>query len=243
MLRKGKESYKGMIVAAAAGTHEAVLKTVRRFCGRDHLILELGAYKGAMIDRLRDNGYIRIMAADLENHLEITDVPHLKCDFNTEFSSGFGEKRVDCIIASEVIEHLDDPRAFLRQCRNLLADTGIIIITTPNIGFFEGRVKFFLRGELWGYGAKNYLSMRHISPISIEQFPLMLQESGLATLDIFTAASTATRWRKLITSPIWMPMRLALGPFVLGETVICVGKKSTQSKGNFQSADLWSKAD
>jgi hypothetical protein len=166
--------------------------------------------------------------------LEVGDehwIHGIRCDFNTPFSSNFSNQRVSCIIASEVIERLNDPRAFLAECCNLLDESGIVIITTPNIGCFEGRIKFLLRGELWGFGAKNYLSMRHISPISMEQFPLLLQESGFSTLEIFTAASWRTSLRKLITSFIWLPMRLVCGPSVLSETVVYVGKKSAESKG------------
>jgi SAM-dependent methyltransferase len=243
MFNKPKERYKDLAIAAAPGTHQAVAKTVEKYCKKEWLILELGAYTGAMIERLRDIGYSRMMAADLDNHLRTSSVPHIQCDFNTEFSSNFGGRRVNCIVATEVIEHLNDPRAFLRQCSNLLEENGIIIISTPNIGFFEGRMKFLLTGELFGFGAKNYVSMRHISPISMEQFPLILQESGFSTIEIYSAASTRNILRKFITLPIWLPMRLLLGRFVLGETVVCVGRKSTESKGSFQSADLWKKPD
>jgi SAM-dependent methyltransferase len=242
MLRKGKDCYKGMTIGAAAGTHEAVAAIVKKYCQRDTRILELGAYTGAMIQRLRDLGYSAITAADLDNHLILDDVPHLTCDFNTQFAPIFRDERFDCIIATEVIEHLDDPRAFLRQCRSLLTDGGVVVVTTPNIGFFEGRIKFLLTGELWGFGGKNYLSMRHISPISIEQFPLMLEESGFDALELFTAASTSTSLRQLITSPIWLPMRLMLGPFVLGETLVCVGRRSSGACGTFIGGDLWRKS-
>jgi SAM-dependent methyltransferase len=242
MLKKPNEHYKGIPIAAAVGTHAAVANMVSKYCQRHDSILELGAYTGAMIERLHDMGYDKIVAADLDNHLLTTGVPHVQCDFNTDFASKFGEQRFDCIIASEVIEHLNDPRAFLRQCSSLLFKGGTIIITTPNIGFFEGRIKFFLRGELWGFGSKNYLLLRHISPISIEQFPLILPEAGFSTLEIFTAASCATRLRKIITSLIWVPMRLMFGPFVLGETLICVGQNATEPTGSSQGADLWRKA-
>src|SRR5207249_2444025 len=124
MLNKPKERYKDLAIAAAPGTHQAVAETVEKYCERDCSMLELGAYTGAMIERLRDIGYSQIMAADLDNHLLISNVPHVQCDFNTEFSSNFCEQRVNCIIASEVIEHLNDPRAFLKQCSNLLDENG-----------------------------------------------------------------------------------------------------------------------
>jgi len=107
MLKKPKDYYKGMEIAAARGTHEAVAKMVKKYCRRDCTVLELGAYTGAMIERLRDTGYSLITAADLDNHLLISNVPHIQCDFNTDFASNFNMQRFDCIIASEVIEHLN----------------------------------------------------------------------------------------------------------------------------------------
>jgi SAM-dependent methyltransferase len=240
-LRKPHERYKGHVIAAAPGTHGAVCDAVVRHRTAGHAVLDLGAYTGALIERLRDAGFVNATAADLDNHLTKSDITHIKCNFNHKFSQAFNGVKYDCIVACEVIEHLDDPRAFLRECGQLLNDTGIIVVSTPNIRFFEGRIKFLLRGELWGFGAKNYLVQRHISPISIEQFPLLFKEAGFEMLELSTAASFASNLRVLVTSPIWVPMRMALGPTVLGESVIAVARKTAGITGNFQSEDLWGK--
>jgi SAM-dependent methyltransferase len=240
-LRKPFERYKGHVIAAAPGTHGAVFESVARYRTPEHTVLDLGAYTGALIQRLHDGRFVKTTAADLHNHLTKSDVSHIKCDFNEEFSREFHGAKFDCIVACEVIEHLDDPRAFLRECEKLLNDAGIIVVSTPNIRFFEGRIKFLLRGELWGFGAKNYMSQRHISPISIEQFPLLFKETGFEMLELSTAASFASNLRVLLTSPIWMPMRLVFGPTVLGESVIAVARKTAGITSNFKSEDLWAK--
>jgi SAM-dependent methyltransferase len=241
MLRSAPERYKGNVIAAAPGTHAAVSKMVAKYCKPGATLLDLGAYTGALLERLNDAGFSDITAADLDNHLTIQGPSHVKCDFNQEFSTNFQGAQFDCVIASEVIEHLDDARSFLKQCAKLTKEDGIVVITTPNIGFFEGRIKFLLKGELWGFGGHNYRVQRHISPISLEQFPLLLEETGFDTLEVFTAASFATPLRKLLTSVLWMPMRLLLGPFVLGESTVCVGRRSSGAQGHFMSADLWKK--
>ena len=41
---------------------------------------------------------------------------------------------------SHLIEHVDDPRAFLREVRRVLRDDGRAVITTPNIGGFQARL-------------------------------------------------------------------------------------------------------
>lgn len=42
-----------------------------------------------------------------------------------------GEK-FDCIVAGEIIEHLDNAGLFLETMREHMTDTGVLIITTPN---------------------------------------------------------------------------------------------------------------
>lgn len=67
-----------------------------------------------------------------------------------------------------IIEHLDSPRNFLTECHKLLEDDGWLAISLPNVAFWEGRFKFMLTGELWGFGEKNDRLQRHISPITEE---------------------------------------------------------------------------
>lgn len=57
-----------------------------------------------------------------ENHTAITaDVFHLP----------FEKETFDCIIASEIIEHVPDPQLFIKNLYDALAPDGTLIITTP----------------------------------------------------------------------------------------------------------------
>lgn len=240
-LRAEPESYEGHAIASAPGTHQAVVDAVKQHMPITADILDLGAYSGALARRLNDNGFSNVFAADLANHLTEPGVAFTKCDLNMPFADLF-DRQFDCITACEVIEHLDDPRHFLHECRKIIKDEGLIVISTPNVGFFEGRIKFLLEGELWGFGANNYQGVRHISPITREQFPLLLEETGFTQLDFHTAASFATPLRKAITLPLWAAMRLAFGPHVLGESAVCVGQASLTEGRNLSSAALWGNA-
>jgi glycosyltransferase involved in cell wall biosynthesis/2-polyprenyl-3-methyl-5-hydroxy-6-metoxy-1,4-benzoquinol methylase len=61
--------------------------------------------------------------------------------------------RYDVVIASEVLEHMEDPLAFLRTLQALLRPEGMLILTTPNgYGWFE------LEQFLWDHlGAGNLI--------------------------------------------------------------------------------------
>ncbi|HEU4578197.1 MAG TPA: class I SAM-dependent methyltransferase [Polyangiaceae bacterium] len=52
---------------------------------------------------------------------------------------GAARERVDVVIATEVIEHLPDPKAFLVQATRLLEPGGALILTTPNRSIYPLR--------------------------------------------------------------------------------------------------------
>lgn len=228
LLRRPNETYGLHPIAAATGTHSRIAELVSRHVEDDRCVLDLGAYTGALIARLRDAGYTRLSGADLSRHIAEEVDAFWKCDFNGPFADEIDRSPFECITACEVIEHLDNPRAFLRQCHQLLAPGGTLVISTPNIQFFEARIKFALTGELWGFSERSYRSQRHISPVLASHVPMMLRECGFACREVSTGASFASPLRRLLTFPIWGPMRLLLGPMVLGETLFIVATAMAQ---------------
>ncbi len=59
-----------------------------------------------------------------------------------DLGASLGSRRFDSIVAGELIEHLENPYAFLRSLRGFLAADGRIILSTPNpvswpVIFFE----------------------------------------------------------------------------------------------------------
>ncbi|MEJ2228946.1 MAG: class I SAM-dependent methyltransferase [Alphaproteobacteria bacterium] len=226
LLRKRQDEFEGNLIAAAPGTHQAVAEALQRYSDFDTPVLDFGCYTGAMLKRLKSKGYSNLWGSDLVSNLEAdSDFRFTAADLNRDFSDNFEGRRFGAVVASEVIEHLNDPRHFLKHCYKLLDSNGVIVISTPNIAFFEGRIKFFLKGELWGFGANNYNENRHISPISREQTPLMLQECGFDLLEMFTTATFATPLRKVLTLPLWAPMRALFGPSILGESLVFVARR------------------
>jgi SAM-dependent methyltransferase len=60
----------------------------------------------------------------------------------------------DLVFLGEVVEHLFDPAALLRECRRVLTPGGALVITTPNLAGLQDRVAF-----LFGQ------SPRHVDPL------------------------------------------------------------------------------
>lgn len=219
------EHYKGRHIGCAPGTHHTLTLLVDRNVNDRESVLDFGAHSGALLERLRDIGFLNLTGADLDNtRFDVPGGCFLKVDLNGPFEECISA-RYSLITATDVIEHLNSPREFLTRARNLLKDDGYIGISLPNIAFWEGRMKFMLTGEHWGFGERNYRSQRHISPVTKEQMFLMMQEIGLQVVACKTAGSFSTWLRRLIFAPLYLPIRLFGGPWTFGESAIYLAKK------------------
>ena len=109
-------------------------------------LLDLGCATGSLLARLRERGWettgvetSRAQAeyARLNRKLDVRDVPLEKNHFPTG--------HFDVVLASHLIEHINDPGAAVREIHRILRDNGWLFITTPNIAGFQAR--FF--GSRW----------------------------------------------------------------------------------------------
>src|SRR4029077_17859245 len=105
----------------------------------------------------------------------VPGVSPISVDLNTDFAATFS-REFRLITAVEIIEHLDAPRHFLAQVWKLLEPDGHLLVTTPNIGHWVGRLQFLMRGELRYFKENDYHHTRHISPINHTHMRLMLRE-------------------------------------------------------------------
>jgi SAM-dependent methyltransferase len=220
------ETYCGLTNHSAPGTHERLVGLVLSQGGNKAGVVDLGAGSGALLQRLRDAGFKDLNAADLRDfNFRLADIPFSHVDLNRNFSKSF-KRTFKLVCMSEVIEHLDSPRHVLREMRALLDDDGLLALSTPNVGFWEGRLKFALTGDLWGFGESTYRGNRHISPLTGTQLRLMLQEIGFKIVAFTTAGSFATPLRLVLFSPLWGPMALLFGRQALGESLVVIARKA-----------------
>lgn len=77
----------------------------------------------------------------------------------------------DVILMRQLIEHLRDPRAALRQVHRKLSADGVLVLETPNRGGWDYRL---FRGRYWG----GYHIPRHFHLFSLEAMTRLLTEAG-----------------------------------------------------------------
>jgi 2-polyprenyl-3-methyl-5-hydroxy-6-metoxy-1,4-benzoquinol methylase len=104
-------------------------------------LLDIGCATGSLIAALRERGWettgveISVPQAEYAKQKRNLNVRSLPLEENHFPSSHF-----NVVLASHLIEHLNDPAAFVREVRRVLKAKGRFFITTPNIAGFQARL-------------------------------------------------------------------------------------------------------
>jgi 2-polyprenyl-3-methyl-5-hydroxy-6-metoxy-1,4-benzoquinol methylase len=115
-----------------------------------------GLRRGRAVDVAAGSGYtsrrLEKMGFDVTAYDIFTDqfvprdIPIKKADLNL----GLPEPTAcaDAILALEVIEHLENPRGFLREAARVLKPGGGLVLSTPNVVTLGSKLRFALSEEL-----------------------------------------------------------------------------------------------
>lgn len=115
---------------------ESIVKNTNPFVPkRAKSWLDVGTGSGVMLRTLSKlHPKMALWGQDVSSHNsnDILDIPGVNGFFEGE-TSKILHHRFDVISASHVLEHVNDPKAFLEGLSHLLSDDGVLIIQVPNI--------------------------------------------------------------------------------------------------------------
>jgi SAM-dependent methyltransferase len=157
--------------------YEKVLAEASRTIRRDAKILEFGAGTGSIVKMLRAAGFTgRIIAADiLPQPADINGCASwIEADLNGPLP--LEDRAVDAIISTEVVEHLENPRAVFREFGRVLRPSGALVLTTPNQESFRSLLSLLLRGHHVDFLDNSYPA--HITPLVRLDFARLCAENG-----------------------------------------------------------------
>ena len=126
-----------------------VLQLVEKYCPPGGVIADLGAQPFIISGALSLMGY-EVVAYDYEpkayvNIAKAFGVKVVKCDLERD-SLGMQDGSVDCVVLSEVIEHINPyyVNRVLAEVNRVLKPVGKLIVMTPNIASLFRRAKLLL---------------------------------------------------------------------------------------------------
>ena len=158
--------YRGLKISAASNLHTAcfsIIQTLDLLTGAR--ALDLGAGEGAFSQRLIDNGF-SVLAVERQAEQFRANAPCLRIDLNEDFDNKLTGK-FDLIAAIEIIEHLYNPRHFIRNCLNLLNHQGYLLITSPNVESWVSRIRLLRHGRPLWFDETDYDLSGHVNQFSV----------------------------------------------------------------------------
>lgn len=167
---------------ASGGTSGAeikalVLRLIRQ-AGLQGSVLDFGAGRGELIAQLVDLGaFSKISGADILGRPETlpASVDWYHQDLNAELAVA---EPFDVVICSEVIEHLENPRAVFRTLFRLLKPDGSLVLTTPNQESIRSYAALLLGGHFVQFLSSDYPA--HITALLRLDLSRICAETGFS---------------------------------------------------------------
>ena len=195
------------------GILQAVIEKVRELAPQmrgDYL--DVGAGNGELIDRLTRVFHVAPRACDYRGDLLAfeglaADVANLNSEPLPYPDSSF-----DLVTCTEVIEHLEDYRAALREMARVLRPGGVLVVTTPNVLNLRSRLRYLLFGFHNMFGPlplgddRHHSTYGHINPVAYFYLAHALIGAGFA--DISVSVDKLQRRSLVSLALLWLPIRV-----------------------------------
>jgi 2-polyprenyl-3-methyl-5-hydroxy-6-metoxy-1,4-benzoquinol methylase len=134
---------------------DLVIKIVQRH-GLRGTLLDFGAGRGELLQLMMSSGrFERLSGADLLDRPP--DLPDTIAWYTQDLNTGLIlNESYDVVICSEVIEHLENPRATLRNLSAFLVAGGVLILTMPNQESLRSYLALLLGGHFAQFRGECY---------------------------------------------------------------------------------------
>lgn len=142
-------------------------------------ILDVGCGYATTSQRLRELGN---RVTGIESSSEAVRVAKGRLDevivADLQDVSALGDRRFDCIIFADVLEHLAWPGAILQNYLRFLEPGGSVIVSLPNVGLWSMRL--FLMTGRFEYGDTGVLDRTHLRFFTKRTARRLIEDAGLA---------------------------------------------------------------
>lgn len=143
-------------------------------------VLDVGCASGVLVDRLSAMGY-DADGVDWSRDAVSFATDHMRGRFMVgDAVSGIvdGEGIYDVIVASHVVEHLEDSESLLERANRLLKTNAYLFVATPNLSWHSPK-------PIWR-GISSVFDTDHVACYSPDGLTKLLSKSGFDIVEIYT---------------------------------------------------------
>ena len=146
-------------------------------------LLDFGSGRGRLLDQLSGLKFDKMTGADLMGRpVELpAAINWIQADLNQQLP--LEKESFDVIIAIEVIEHLENPRAMMRELYRLLRPGGQLIISTPNNESFRSLLSLIYRGHFVSFLERDYPA--HITALTAMDLTRIMDENNFSNPEFY----------------------------------------------------------
>lgn len=209
--------YAGLpVMADGLDVHEAAMDLLKRHAPTTARVADVGAGSGAFTQRMIDNGYRNVEAIEVNaKAFRVPNVPVHPINLDEKWAAQLSAP-FDAVVALEVIEHLENPWQFGRECAAAVKPGGTLIVSTPNIQSSRSRLQFLLKAEFRFFTQRDFEQMGHMSSLTHRQIEQIYSCAGCEMLEASHSAHKGvprpTSGRKILSAIQY----LASYPFMKG---------------------------
>jgi SAM-dependent methyltransferase len=207
--------------ASNSAIHQVIRKVVKRADRPAATLLDIGCGSGNLSLSL-SGLYLTYIGCDLvlyDGFPTESWAAFVKADLNYPpypIESGAG----DIVVAAETIEHLENPRAFLRELVRLTRPGGLVLVTTPNQLSLLSKGTLLLKNEFDAFDPTSGHYPAHITALLEGDLRRIADESGLQGVTVCYTGEG----RIPFSSRTW-PSRLGLRGRWFSDNVLMSGVK------------------
>lgn len=147
-------------------------------------LLDVGCSSGQFMYFAKERGYDTkgVELNSLTANIALAN--GLSVHIGTLEDAPYSDNSFDVVFLGDVIEHVTDPRDFVRACARVLTDTGVLAISTPNLDCFWSRSTFLLYRFL-GIPWSSVTPPHHTFQFSKRNLSRLLAEEGFTVTSVW----------------------------------------------------------